>query len=431
MGTDRSGPAWLMRLRRESERWVEQGLISPEQQRAILDEYAGQAHGGQNRTVRLLSLLGILLIGSGVLLFIAANWSSIPAWLKTAGIFVAVAVTHWRALRLAARPERRIAAERTALLGTLLYGAGIWLLAQIFHLPYEYPTGFFLWGVGALAMAWALSSKAHLYLSAALLSTWGIGAQALDSSGFFFLPVAVLFLFPLARRLRTLGAEAVVLGGLIVWLISTLASPLDSPQLIPAALLLTGSTLFLAGVARLAPEGLYSGLGALVAMLGSYLLAVIPPQEFARDAGGGAPILFVVGALIAAGIFIGMAGLRLSWDRQPARGAALMLVLLPAIAAVISPWLGGVPRTVGFALLLLVQSTGTALYGIIRHRPYLLNIGLIAFTVHIYTWFFNAFYTAMGRSLFFVTAGLFLVAASWGIERRRRRWLATWKHESQ
>ena len=43
-------------------------------------------------------------------------------------------------------------------LGTMFFGAGIWLIAQVYHIDEHYPNGFLLWGLGALAMAWALRS---------------------------------------------------------------------------------------------------------------------------------------------------------------------------------------------------------------------------------------------------------------------------------
>lgn len=40
----------------------------------------------------------------------------------------------------------------------MLFGAGIWLVAQIYHIEEHYPNGFLIWGLGAMALAWALPS---------------------------------------------------------------------------------------------------------------------------------------------------------------------------------------------------------------------------------------------------------------------------------
>ncbi len=38
----------------------------------------------------------------------------------------------------------------------MFYGAGIWLVAQIYNIDEHYPNGFLFWALGALAMAWAM-----------------------------------------------------------------------------------------------------------------------------------------------------------------------------------------------------------------------------------------------------------------------------------
>ena len=49
------------------------------------------------------------------------------------------------------------------LAGTILFGAGIWLVAQIYHIDEHYPNAFFFWGFGAMTMAWAteINSRFH------------------------------------------------------------------------------------------------------------------------------------------------------------------------------------------------------------------------------------------------------------------------------
>ena len=40
----------------------------------------------------------------------------------------------------------------------MLFGAGIWLVAQVYHIEEHFPDGFLIWGIGALALAWAMPS---------------------------------------------------------------------------------------------------------------------------------------------------------------------------------------------------------------------------------------------------------------------------------
>ena len=57
-------------------------------------------------------------------------------------------------------------------LGCLLYGAGIWLVAQVFHLDAHYPDGVWWWAVGVLPFALCLDTLLLHCLLVALLGLW-------------------------------------------------------------------------------------------------------------------------------------------------------------------------------------------------------------------------------------------------------------------
>jgi uncharacterized membrane protein len=63
--------------------------------------------------------------------------------------------------------------DAISLLGTMFFGAGIWLVAQIYHIDEHYPNGFLIWALGALALAWILESIPHALLATVLLAIWG------------------------------------------------------------------------------------------------------------------------------------------------------------------------------------------------------------------------------------------------------------------
>ena len=54
----------------------------------------------------------------------------------------------------------------------MMFGAGIWLVAQVYHIDEHYPNGFFVWGLGAMAMAWAMPSLSHGLLAVVVLCIW-------------------------------------------------------------------------------------------------------------------------------------------------------------------------------------------------------------------------------------------------------------------
>jgi uncharacterized membrane protein len=54
----------------------------------------------------------------------------------------------------------------------MLFGAGIWLIAQIYHIDEHYPNAFLIWGSGALLMAWGLPSMVQGIVATILLVLW-------------------------------------------------------------------------------------------------------------------------------------------------------------------------------------------------------------------------------------------------------------------
>jgi uncharacterized membrane protein len=64
------------------------------------------------------------------------------------------------------------ASEIVFFVGCLFYGAGIWLVAQIFHLSAHYPDGVWWWAVGVLPFALTLDTILLHLLLAFLLALW-------------------------------------------------------------------------------------------------------------------------------------------------------------------------------------------------------------------------------------------------------------------
>ncbi len=76
--------------------------------------------------IQTISVLGSILVGIGVLLFIAANWSEIPRFAKLGIIFVSLLASHgtgyW--LRYEKKSYPRVGAS-LILLGSILLESGI------------------------------------------------------------------------------------------------------------------------------------------------------------------------------------------------------------------------------------------------------------------------------------------------------------------
>lgn len=161
---------WLWQ---QSEGWVERGLIAREQAERIRGLYpAPQATRPWGLII--FSSLGAVTAGLGVILLLAYNWQAIPKFAKLGIILGSLVGLQTGGLWLFQRGEsRRPVGEAVCVLGTMLFGAGIWLVAQIYHIDEHYPNGFLIWGLGALGLAWAMPSVAQGFLATGVLCAWG------------------------------------------------------------------------------------------------------------------------------------------------------------------------------------------------------------------------------------------------------------------
>jgi len=202
--------------------WVQSGLISNPQAAAIRNHYHDSEHS-LARTA--LSSIGAILFGLGVILFFAWNWDALHRFTKLAIIFTAITAAHAGGLWFR-RPtsSHSAAAEGLSLLGTMLFGAGIWLVSQVYHIDEHWPNAFLLWGMGALAMGWVLPSALQGVLAVILLAIWS-GAETLKFSQTQVAAVWIMLLgvLPLAWRLRSRWLMFFGLAGLYLSLAFQLA----------------------------------------------------------------------------------------------------------------------------------------------------------------------------------------------------------------
>jgi uncharacterized membrane protein len=107
----------------------------------------------------------VLLVAAGTFSFIAANWQGMTKPLKITVILVSMLASYGAGWRMKEKSNLPRIGEALMMLGTLIYGAGIFLVAQMFNIRANWPDGFILWMLGALAMAFAIESYGLFYLS--------------------------------------------------------------------------------------------------------------------------------------------------------------------------------------------------------------------------------------------------------------------------
>ena len=144
---------------------IESGFTGPTQEAAKRDTHQW--------AVRVIVGIGVLLIAAGVFSFIAANWNEISRAGKVGLILAAMTLSYGIGWYLKEFLGYIRSGEALIFLGSIAYGGGIFLVAQLFNVAVEWPDGFILWMLGTLIMAVAVDSYLLYYLA------MPIGAAAL------------------------------------------------------------------------------------------------------------------------------------------------------------------------------------------------------------------------------------------------------------
>lgn len=107
------------------------------------------------KTIRIIVAIATFLIGAGVFSFIAANWQGMSSPGKVVVILTAMLASYGVGWYLKEQKNLIRSGNGLIILGAVIYGAGIFLVAQTFHIKANWPDGFILWMVGTIAMAYA------------------------------------------------------------------------------------------------------------------------------------------------------------------------------------------------------------------------------------------------------------------------------------
>ncbi|MFH1745249.1 MAG: DUF2157 domain-containing protein [bacterium] len=113
----------------------------------------------QKKTITIMVIAGAILIGAGVFSFVASNWQYMDRFVKVAVLVVATSASYLAGWIMGEKYQYKRVAGALIFLGTIIYGASIFLVAQIFNLRANWPDGFILWMFGILAVAFALDSS--------------------------------------------------------------------------------------------------------------------------------------------------------------------------------------------------------------------------------------------------------------------------------
>lgn len=354
---------YVSTLKKDIARWEAAGLIDAVTAAALrrdADSRPGGVSFGQ-----ILSILAAVLIGASILLLIAANWELIPRLVRVGLIFALIGGGYVGGALLKGRGNGAFA-EAAYMLGAVAFGAGIALIAQMYHLSGEETQAIFLWCGGTALAALALRSGPLTAGAVLLAATW-MSMVTFDSSWFdqpplLYLAVAAA-LWAISLWTQSTAARHLILLSLMYFVI---LHYLESEQLIaPLLLAIVSAAVFAAWV--LAPE---------------------QADRVARLGEGGVPVQGLLGFIA------GMSPVQFAYQDQ---GPFLLIVIIVFAAIIAALVLGG------------------------RESRMLRWLGYAAFTYEVIYVYVVLLVSMIGTAGFFLTAGLVVAGLAWAISRIEKR----------
>lgn len=422
---------WLLG---ELDTWVAEGLIDAHQAAALRQRYAD--HSQPLPWARIIfSSIGAVLLGLGVILLFAYNWEGMHKFAKLAVVFGSLLAAHGGAIWVRQRSHPALT-EGLHLLGTVLFGAGIWLVAQIYHLDEHYPNAFLFWSLGTLALAWAMPSIGQGVMACLLIALWH-GTEAFDflAPNHRVLMLLLLGVVPLALWLRSRVLLFVALLTLYFSVLASLVVFADE-WMLPIMLSLSCLLLALREMARREvwfPEGAgsLSVLGYPGYFICVYLLSFPDVLEEMLDPGRNALAMTYLGcvAIPALGLWAWLLlddhrNKRLSdWLDQ---GVVVLVVLSFLLTMLLSDYFSNpVIALAWFTLILcnialLIHGGVFIVQGSAEARPGLTALGCLLIAAIVVTRYLDLFHSLLMRSLAFFIIGAIVFMAGNFYQRRQQ-----------
>lgn len=387
------------------DQWLREGTITQKQASKMLaDSTEYRKEQSSNKLVVAISTIGSILLGIGAILFVASNWAVMPNIVKILILVGSTFGAYWAGYYFKYQKQNFPRAGASLIfLGALLFGATVFLIAQMYHINANNHILVLIWLLSILPFVYGFSSSPIAGLAALLFYIW-IG----------------LFVF---RGLSFYQAQG------------------DFYRL-PVLYLVSGIMMFGIGAMHYFSEKLKDV--ARVYRLAGIKIAIVS--------------LFFLTFRFFAGHYdeYGFFSRRFETSEQFTLGFVLVSVLAIAFAVVallFNPAKTSAPEKastnilenlialglVGFAMifffflaqsniyvllfnLILAGIIFTLLYvGYQREDVQLVNTGMFWLSVLIIVRYFDFFWDLLPRSLFFVVGGLILVLGGIALEKKRRQ----------
>jgi uncharacterized membrane protein len=380
--------------------WLTEGLITEQQaQKMLADVAAHRKARSSDKLIIVMSTVGAILLGIGAVLFVASNWQVLSRLAKVCLLTGSTFGVSYLGYVLAYERQNLPKVGAALLfLGSLLFGATIFLIGQIYHIQAHSHMLILVWLVGVTPLVYVLTSTPVAGLASFLLFLW-IGlfvfrGATLSTGDWIALPVLYLvsgLLFFEAGGLHYLSER---LGKV------ARTCRIASLKVIMLSLFLLTFRLF---------SGHYEDWNPRAE-------AAISPQM-----GTGITLVAVVAILLAAGNLLLNPSKSETWRIEGGislgvAAISLIFFFFPASTNI---------YVVMFNLVMAGCIGVLIAIGYHREDIRLVNIGMSSLTLLVVVRYCDVLWELLSRSVFFLVGGALLILGGSALERKRRQLKAT------
>ncbi|NJD52615.1 MAG: DUF2157 domain-containing protein [Candidatus Methanoperedens sp.] len=187
------------RLKDEMVDWQRDGIIDSARAEAIM-----KRHDVEKKTykpgnvITALSTLAVILIGVGVILFFASNWEYIPDLIKIVLLFTATFSSYYAGYVMRFEKQNYPRAGHALIfLGSILVGASIFLIGQIFNINVDAYWLVLLWFIAISPMGYVFDSRPSIGLNIITFTYWLVFSVSPEYRGMSS-PLLLFLLFGIA-----------------------------------------------------------------------------------------------------------------------------------------------------------------------------------------------------------------------------------------
>ena len=364
-------------------RWESAGVVDAATAERIRAFEAGQGAPARQRWQVVVALiLGGILLGAGLLLFVAAHWDKVSPSERFLLVLSVLAALHLGAVF----SGQRLPAMATVLhgVGTVGAGAAIALVGQIFNMQEHWPAAILLWALCAAAGWRFLGDQFQQVMFLLLVPAWIICEWSYWANSFGGFEVYM------ARMIAVVAA---------VYLTAFIHSKRE---------VVKGILFGVAAVALIVAVGIVSDgwdswyahpplpLGLRVAAIAVMVVAIAVGWMWERRSV--IPAVAVMAMMFVLPWLRAMVRSDETWRPYPYEAPSLLAYVVVAATAIVFVW-----------------------WGVREHSRAVVNYGIVAFAITVGWFYFSSLMDKLGRSLGLIGLGILFLLGGWFLERFRRR----------